>query len=83
MNLEREYYYFACQHCGRNWRATGTRTGFVKSARNTHASWCKERTPAQRRAINRRDEARWQKVPPQSDIWNDPRHPGLKDKKAR
>ena len=56
----------------------GANTGFVAAASDSHESLCAVKTPAQRRATNRRDEARWAKHPPKaSRIANDPQHPGL------
>lgn len=66
------------------WTETGARigsnTGFVAAASDNHVSGCVDKTPAQRREANRRDELRWAKSPPRaSRIWNDPNHAGLKD----
>lgn len=92
MSATRDPYRFHCHYCGRQWDTEGmTRhhngkthsaaaTGFIASAANSHEGVCKHRTPSERRATNVRDEKRWLKSPPvASRIWNDPKHPGLKD----
>jgi hypothetical protein len=78
-----------CPHCGRTWYVAPDRTanvggrggwtGFLEAAIDNHVSTCESRTPAERRATNRRDEARWKRNPPRTSIWNNPNHPGLVD----
>jgi hypothetical protein len=87
-------YFMRCPHCGRCWDTKGlsrssiparqgksNATGFIVSAADNHSWGCKDKTPAQRREQNRKDEVRWLRDPPRaSRIWNDPKHPGLQDR---
>lgn len=70
---------WGCDHCGRIYRTEGKRTGFVKAGYFRHEYGCSLRTPAQRRAVNRRDEAKWRRHGKEASIINDPDHPGLQD----
>lgn len=89
-------YFAYCRYCGREYDAAGmgthhrarhssgqrvgANTGFVMAASDKHESLCETKSPAQRRATNARDEARWKKSPLQAcRITNNPNHPGLKD----
>lgn len=80
----------ACSYCGRHWDHTGRSRsalasragksnafGFIVAAKRQHESYCKTRTPAQRRAENAKAEKRWASHPPRSRITNDPHHPGV------
>lgn len=94
MSRTRSPYLFFCRHCGRQWNTEGlsrsgmparqgksNATGFIASASDNHEYGCGLKTPAERRETNRRDEVRWLASPPRaSRIWNDPDHPGLKDR---
>jgi hypothetical protein len=68
-----------CPHCGRRWLARGGWIGFMRLPVETHIFCCKDRTPAERRAVNERDAKRWEKRPPRAKISIDPFHPGLRD----
>lgn len=68
-----------CRFCGRRWYYHGQKGGFIKSASQRHINACEARTPAERRAINERDEEFWRNNPPRSVIKNNPDHPGVKD----
>lgn len=70
---------FSCPHCGRTWKVTSGKVGFVKSAVNNHVSSCASRSPSERRSCNERDEAIWRRRPPRSIITNNPSHRGLQD----
>lgn len=86
---------FQCPHCGRSWdargmgtqrrstlgsgRKVGANTGFVAAAADMHVARCAGRSPAERRAANRRDEQRWAAHPPVAcRPRNDPNHPGVR-----
>lgn len=69
---------WTCPHCGRHYDSlSGHRTGFVKSAAETHISACGRRTPAERRAADARDKVRWSRRGTAYKITLNPDHPGL------
>ncbi len=70
---------WGCSHCGRIYCTGGKRTGFVKAGFFRHETCCADRTPAQRRAVNRRDEAKWKRHGKAATIINNPHHLGLRD----
>jgi hypothetical protein len=81
-------YYKECPHCGRVWyvpigesrTSSGSGwTGFLERPIANHIHHCKNRTPAERRKINRCDEARWRKNPPRARIKNAPGHSGVRE----
>lgn len=87
-------YLMRCKHCGRQWDTQGRSrssnparqgksnvTGFIVSASANHEFRCADKSPTERRATNAADEKRWRRQPPTaSRIWNDPEHPGLREK---
>ena len=72
--------HWECPHCGRQWLTEGKRTGLVKRGMFAHVAACGHRTPAERREINRVDQARYVRRPPISTILICLDHPGLVDK---
>jgi hypothetical protein len=72
--------YDECPSCGRRWYVDAYDRGwegFLRLPVDTHKFLCAERTPEQRRSVNKRDERRWSLHPTHARIINAVRHIGL------
>jgi hypothetical protein len=76
----RNVLYAECEFCGRRWFVDSMDRGwegFLSLPVSNHRVVCAERTPEQRRSVNKRDERRWALHPTRARIVNAVEHIGL------